>query len=298
MTHVLVLTAAGPLDPALAARTAAAAGAEDVVPLAPGAAEAALPDADPARLARARAALGAAPVDANAVPAESRRKRLLIADMDSTMIGVECIDEIAATAGLRERVSAITERAMRGELDFEGALTERVALLRGIPEAMLLGVYEQRVRLNPGAATLVRTMRALGADTALVSGGFTFFSARVAALAGFAEHHACTLEIADGVLTGRVVPPIVGREAKRDRLMALAAAGGYPAEAAVAVGDGANDLAMIGAAGLGVAYRAKPAVAAAADARLDHADLTAVLHLQGIPVADWVRADNPAPARA
>ena len=285
----LVFTAAAGLDDAAVAAAVRAAGAAAPVALGAGAVEAALPDADPSRLAAARAALAGVPVDANAVPLAGRRKRLLIADMDSTIIGCECIDEIAAVFGIGPKIAAITERAMRGELDFEGALTERVALLAGATEAQLHEVYATRVRLNPGAATLVRTMRALGADTALVSGGFTFFSARVAEAAGFAQHHACTLELADGKLTGRVVPPIIGREAKAARLRALAEAGGYRPEDAIAVGDGANDLAMLAAAGLGVAYRAKPAVAAAADARLDHSDLTALLHLQGVPVAEWVQ---------
>lgn len=289
MSHRLVLTARQAITPALAERVAKAAGAGAAVALAPEAAEAALPDADPARLAAARAALDGAAVDANVVAVAGRRKRLLVADMDSTIIGCECIDEIADVFGIGARIAAITERAMRGELDFEGALTERVALLAGVTEAQLHEVYETRVRLNPGAATLVHTMGAVGAETALVSGGFTFFSSRVAAAAGFHTHHASTLELADGRLTGRVLPPIVGREAKAEKLRRLAESGGFGPGDAVAVGDGANDLAMLAAAGLGVAYHAKPAVAAAADARLDHSDLTAVLHLQGIPPADWVR---------
>ena len=224
-------------------------------------------------------------VDANVVPDEGRRKRLLIADMDSTIIGVECIDELADFAGVKSQVAAITEAAMRGELDFEGALDARVALLAGLPERALQECYEARVRLNPGARVLVRTMAALGADTALVSGGFEVFSGRVAEAAGFARHQANRLEVEGGRLTGTVARPILGREAKRAALMALSA--GFGPGAAVAVGDGANDLDMVTAAGLGVAYRAKPALAAAADARLDHSDLTAILALQGIPEAEW-----------
>jgi phosphoserine phosphatase len=287
MTPTLVLTGAGPLDPACAARAAEAAGCGPLRPLGATAAEAPAPDADPARLAAARAALAATPVDANLVVRRGL-PRLLICDMDSTIIGCECIDEIADVAGVGPQVAAVTERAMRGELDFEEALTERMALLAGLDAGALETVWAERVRLNPGAETLVRTLSSLGVDTALVSGGFTFFTERVAAAAGFASHAANTLEIADGRLTGRVAPPILGREAKAQRLAALAAAGGYGAEAVVAVGDGANDLSMIEAAGLGVAYRAKPLLAAAADARLDHADLTAVLHLLRIPEDAWV----------
>lgn len=279
MDHILVLTAAGPLGDDLARAAFAAAGTGPMRRLAPEAAEA--PVAGRERLAAARASLGAAAVDANVVKATGREKRLLISDMDSTIITVECIDEIADFAGIGPHVAAITERAMRGELDFESALRERVALLAGFPEADLARVHEERVRLSPGAAALVAGMNARGALTALVSGGFDFFTARVAAMAGFARHQANRLLVEGGRLTGAVAEPILGREAKLEALRALTAEIGAKPEDAVAVGDGANDLAMIGAAGLGVAWRAKPAVAAAAGARLDHADLTAVLRLQG-----------------
>ena len=223
--------------------------------------------------------------DANVVPVAGRRKRLLVADMDSTIIGVECIDELADFAGLKGEVSAITEAAMRGELDFEAALIARVALLKGLPASVLEECYAERVRLNPGARTLVRTMAASGARTALVSGGFSFFTERVAAEAGFASNQANTLEVADGRLTGAVGRPILGREAKLAALRRLSAAAGPVS--AVAVGDGANDLDMVRAAGLGVAYHAKPTLAAAADARLEVSDLTAILALQGIPEREW-----------
>jgi phosphoserine phosphatase len=226
--------------------------------------------------------------DANLVPAAGRRKRLLVADMDSTIIGVECIDELADYAGLKAEVATITEAAMRGELDFEGALIARVKLLEGLPAATLEECYAERVRLNPGAATLVRTMRALGAATALVSGGFSFFTERVAAAAGFARHQANRLVVADGRLTGDVTRPILGRAAKLAALEAEAAAAGVGPEDAVAVGDGANDADMVEAAGLGVAYHAKPALDAVADARLRHSDLTALLALQGIGEGEWV----------
>lgn len=225
--------------------------------------------------------LDRAPIDVCVVPAANRRKRLLVADMDSTVIGQECIDEMADVMGLKPRVAAITERAMRGELDFEAALRARLGLLAGIGEADLEAVFRERVTLDPGARTLVATMRASGARCALVSGGFTFFTARVAAAAGFDEHHANQLEMADGRLTGHVVGPILGREAKLATLERLRAAHGLGAADTLAVGDGANDLAMIGAAGLGVAYHAKPVVAAEAHAAIRHCDLSALLFLQG-----------------
>jgi phosphoserine phosphatase len=226
-------------------------------------------------------------IDVNVVAAERRRKRMLIADMDSTIIGVECIDELADFAGVKPRVAAITEAAMRGELDFEGALLARVALLKGLPEPVLERCYRERVRLNPGARVLVRTMAALGAETLLVSGGFTYFSARVAEAAGFARHQANELIIADGRLTGDVARPILGRGAKLAALRSVAAQTGIATHDVAAVGDGANDIDMVAAAGLGVAYRAKPALAAAANARLANSDLTALLALQGISDAEW-----------
>jgi phosphoserine phosphatase len=221
-------------------------------------------------------------------PLEGRRKRLLIADMDSTIINVECIDELADFAGVKDRVSEITERAMRGELDFEAALRERVAMLQGLPLTDLQRAYDERVKLNPGARTLVRTMTAHGAKAFLVSGGFSFFTSRVAAAAGFDANRANTLIEAGDVLAGTVGAPILGREAKLAALNEEAANLGIPLSATLAVGDGANDLAMIEASGLGVAYRAKPIVAAQAHAKVDHADLTALLYFQGYNISEFV----------
>ena len=221
-------------------------------------------------------------------PVEGRRKRLLIADMDSTIINVECIDELADFAGVKAEVSAITERAMRGELDFEAALRERVAMLKGLPLEALQRTYDERVRLNPGARTLVQTMTRNGVRCVLVSGGFTFFAIRVAEACGFYAQRANILGEADGVLTGQVGEPILGREAKLAALHRYADALAIPLTAALAVGDGANDLAMIEAAGLGVAYRANPIVAARAHAKVDHADLTALLYFQGYSLGDFV----------
>lgn len=235
----------------------------------------------------AQDAIARLPVDACAQPAAGRRKRLLIADMDSTIIGCECLDELADYAGRKAEVAAVTERAMRGELEFAPALRARVAALEGLPlEAVALCLAE-RVALNPGARTLVRTMAAHGAATLLVSGGFESFAGPVAERAGFAERHANRL-LDDGArLTGRVGEPILGREAKLDLLQRRAGALGLDLADTLAVGDGANDLAMIEAAGLGVAYRAKPVVAARADACVDHADLTALLHFQGYAVHEF-----------
>lgn len=227
------------------------------------------------------------PIDVCVVPAENRRKRLLVADMDSTIIQQECIDEMADMAGLKPRIAAITERAMRGELKFEEALAERLGLLEGLDEAALARVFDERVTLMPGARTLVATMRAHGAFTALVSGGFTYFTSRVAARVGFDMNRANDLELVNGRLTGRLIGPTLGREAKLAALEELAAARNLSPVATMAVGDGANDLAMIKAAGLGVAFRAKPIVAAEAHAGITHGDLTALLYLQGYRREDF-----------
>ena len=235
----------------------------------------------PAVKAAVAALLADKPLDWCLQPVEGRRKRLLVADMDSTIINVECIDELADFAGLKAEISAITERAMAGELAFEGALRERVGMLKGLPVEVLQEAYDERVRLNPGARTLVTTMAAHGARCLLVSGGFTFFTSRVAEAAGFHDNRANTLGEDDGKLTGEVGEPILGREAKLAALQDEAAALDIPLSETLAIGDGANDLAMIEAAGLGVAYRAKPIVAAQADAKVDHADLTALLYFQG-----------------
>jgi len=251
-------------------------------PLGPGAVDLLVEGEDVARIrAVAESALEGQPVDICVQPWEGRRKHLLVADMDSTIIGCECIDELADFAGVKAQVSEITERAMRGELDFEGALRERVAMLKGLPLGDLQRAYDERVRLNPGARTLIRTMGAHGARCVLVSGGFTFFTSRVAQAAGFHDNRANRLGHDDTALTGVVHSPILGREAKLAALREEAKGLGLSLSQTLAVGDGANDLAMIEASGLGVAYRAKPIVAAQADAKVDHADLTALLYFQG-----------------
>jgi len=223
-------------------------------------------------------------------PAGHRRKRLLVSDMDSTMITVECVDELADYARLKAEVAEITERAMRGELDFEAALDARVALLKGVDATMIDRCRAERVRLMPGAMTLVRTMKARGATCILVSGGFTRFAEPVAEEIGFDRVVANVLEIAGGELTGRVRRPIVGAAAKRQVLLDSAAELGVAAGETLAIGDGANDIPMIEAAGLGVAFRAKPAAVAAAGAAIRHGDLTALLYAQGIPRREWVEA--------
>ena len=233
--------------------------------------------------------IGSAPIDVVIQPHDGRRKKLFLADMDSTMIGQECIDELADHAGFKDRVAAITERAMRGEIAFEPALRERVALLKGLPQSAIDEVIAQRIRLTPGGPTLVATMRAHGAYTCLVSGGFTAFTSKIAAKIGFDENHANTLLVdAQGNLTGTVAEPILGRDAKLATLNALATRLGVAREETLAVGDGANDIPMIAAAGLGVAYHAKPAVKDAAAARIDHGDLTALLYAQGYRREEFV----------
>jgi phosphoserine phosphatase len=231
---------------------------------------------------RAREALAGAAVDVLLQPAGGRRKALFLADMDSTMIGQECIDELADYVGLKPRVAAITERAMRGEIEFAPALRERVALLKGLPASVVDEVIAARIRLTPGARTLIATLRRNGAYTCLVTGGFTLFTARIAAMLGFDENRANTLVLdAAGRLTGEVAEPIFGREGKLATLIELTHRLGVAADETLVAGDGANDIAMIQAAGFGVAYHAKPKVAAAAAARIDHGDLTALLYAQG-----------------
>jgi len=230
--------------------------------------------------AAARAAVGARPIDIVIQPAAGRRKRLLVADLESTIIENEMLEELADFLGLRAHVAEITRRAMNGEIDFAGALAERVALLRGLPETVL-GKAAARIRLMQGAPMLIATLHRHGAATALVSGGFTVFAEPVAAQLGFDRVVANRLDVADGKLAGTVHKPIVTGATKRDTLVALAGELGLTLDETLAVGDGANDLPMLGAAGLGIAFRAKPAVAAASRWRIDHGDLTALLYAQG-----------------
>jgi phosphoserine phosphatase len=229
-------------------------------------------------------------VDVIPYPPGSRAKKLLIADMDSTMIGQECIDELADYAGVKSQVADITERAMHGELDFSGALHERVALLKGLDNGIIDQCLAERIRPNAGAETLVRTMRARGASTILVSGGFTAFVAPIAQAIGFERFDANVLAVRDGRLAGLVEGRIVDARVKHDTLVEARDRLGLSCDETMAIGDGANDIPMIEEAGLGIAYRAKPALAAVADARLDHHDLDALLWAQGIPRAEWVEA--------
>lgn len=234
-----------------------------------------------------REALAGMPIDFILQAAATRRKKLFVADMDSTMIRQECIDELADFVGLKPHVAAITERAMLGEIAFEPALRERVALLRGLSADVITKVIGERITLMPGAKTLVQTMRAQGAYTALVSGGFTLFAQEIAAMIGFDTFRANVLIVENGQLTGHVSEPIFGKSAKLDALDFFRAAQGLSKHETLAVGDGANDIDMLLQAGLGIAFHAKPAVAAAAHARLDHADLTALLYAQGYRRAEF-----------
>lgn len=226
------------------------------------------------------------PIDSHVQPVHGRRKRMLLADMDSTIIQQECLDEVAVVAGIGGQIAAITERAMRGELVFEDALRERIALLHGFPEAKLQSVLDERITLTPGARTLAMTMRDHGGRAVLVSGGFTFFTAAVAEQAGFDANYANRFVIEDGAITG-VAEPILGRDAKLATLKREAAAAGIGLDEVIAVGDGANDLAMLQAAGLGVAFRAKPVVAEQAHAKINYNDLTALLFLQGYTINEF-----------
>lgn len=237
--------------------------------------------------AAVRARLGSLALDIVCQPAEGRRKMLLVADMDSTMVTGETLDDLASFAGIKDEIAAITARAMRGELEFEDALRERVGMLKGLEETMLDKAFAM-IEYTPGARNLVQTMAAAGAHCMLVSGGFTYFVERVAAHCGFHDFRANTLEFVDGRLTGRVGHPIVGRDAKLEALVSGAAERRLPLSATAAVGDGANDVAMLQAAGLGVAYHAKPLVREAVAHRIDYADLTALLYAQGYRRDDFV----------
>ena len=287
--HIATLIAKpGALDTALVENLRNAWGGGAAVWLAPGeAAEFGL-GAVPGNLWRVWDDLQALGVDLAVQPAEGRRKRMLIADMDSTMIEQECIDELADEAGVGPRVADITARAMNGELDFEGALRERVGLLKGLEAGVIEKVLAERISFMPGGQVLVATMKAQGAYAVLVSGGFTAFAERVAAALGFDEARANVLEIGGGKLTGRVVEPILGRAAKVATLEEVRTRLGLGYDAVMAVGDGANDLGMLGLAGAGVALHAKPSVAAQCDIRVNHSDLTALLYLQGYARSDFV----------
>jgi phosphoserine phosphatase len=298
MTHVATLIS-NPAAPALddtvvALARAALPAAKDPIWLDPGIAAdipftPATANDQRALAEQARTVLAGRPVDVVVQPLACRRKWLFLADMDSTMIGQECIDELADYAGLKAHVAAITERAMRGEIAFEPALRERVALLKGLPQTVAGEVIEKRIVLTPGGKTLVATMSAHGAYTCLVSGGFTLFTQTIGAMIGFDEDRSNILLVdGDASLSGLVAEPILGKEAKLDTLRELQKRLGLAPEETLAIGDGANDIPMIEAAGLGVAYHGKPAVAEAAAARIDHGDLTALLYAQGYPRAAFV----------
>lgn len=294
MQLAVTLVAADPADlPTVQERVELALHADGLTPgestlLGPGAIDLSIEAQTVAEVrAVAQRALEGLRADVCVQPAQGRRKALLIADMDSTIIGCECIDELADLVGIKAEVAAITESAMRGEIAFEGALRKRVALLEGLPVTEVQRCYDERVHLNPGARTLVRTMAVNGARCLLVSGGFTVFTGRVAEAAGFHAARANRLLDDGRSLTGLVAEPILGKEAKLAALQEEAAAAGLKLSQTLAVGDGANDLMMIQASGLGVAYRAKPVVAAQADAQVNHADLTALLYFQGYRAEDF-----------
>jgi phosphoserine phosphatase len=281
---ITIIAGAGaePLLPDCVGEIRSALGASEPDWLAPGRACDLLQTGDDAAAAEtaARQAIGDAAIDMLVQPTAGRRKRVFVADLESTVIENEMLDELADFVGLRVHVAEITRRAMNAELDFAAALTERVALLKGLPAAVL-DEAASRIRLMPGARALLATLRTAGVRTALVSGGFTVFADRIGAELGFEQIVANRLDIADGRITGTVAAPIMTRETKRDTLLRLAQQSGVPLAATLAIGDGANDLAMLQEAGLGVAFHAKPAVAAAAHARVDHCDLTALLYAQG-----------------
>jgi phosphoserine phosphatase len=302
MTHVVTLVTPGDrpaLDDALLARAAAllpnASPAEWLAPeIAADIAFAAGEQIDPRDMAdRIRTAFGGLPIDVFVQRRAQRRKKLLLADMDSTMIRQECIDELADFVGLKDNVSAITERAMRGEIEFEPALRERVALLRGLERNIVDRILDERIVLTRGGRALVQTMRANGAHTVLVSGGFTVFAEKIAVAIGFHETRANILMVDGAFFSGKVAEPILGREAKVATLIEFRSTRGLNRGDTMAVGDGANDLAMLQEAGFGVAYHAKPAVAAAAHARVEHCDLTALLYAQGYRADEFTESPSP-----
>ena len=279
------------LSPEIAEHAASAVKASGLYWLADGiACDIVLADGSDGQAAEANllAVIAGNPIDLVIQEQETRRKKLLIADMDSTMIGQECIDELAAEVGLKEKVAAITARAMNGEIAFEPALRERVALLKGLPISVVDEVIDKRITLTPGGPELIATMKSKGHYTALVSGGFTVFTSRIAAVIGFDENRANILLEEGGLLSGHVAEPILGKQAKVDALNDIAARLGISPEDAIAVGDGANDLGMLHLAGSGVALHAKPAVAAEADMQINHGDLTALLYIQGYRKTDFV----------
>ncbi len=281
------------LTPAVAERAAEAVNASGLYWLADGiACDIALRDGSDMDDARKQIAdiIVSLPVDLVIQEAETRRKKLLIADMDSTMIGQECIDELAAEVGLKDKVAVITARAMNGEIAFEPALRERVALLKGLPISVVDEVIAKRITLTPGGPELIATMKSKGGYTALVSGGFTVFTSRIGATLGFDENRANTLLEENGMLTGFVAEPILGKQAKVDALEDIAEKLGISPDDAIAVGDGANDLGMLHLAGSGVALHAKPAVADEAKIEINHGDLTALLYIQGYRKTDFVAA--------
>ncbi|MGV1802418.1 phosphoserine phosphatase SerB [Agrobacterium vitis] len=279
------------LTPALAEQAAASVSASGLYWLADGVAcDIALKDGSDLDVTEQtlRKVIEGQPIDLAIQQADTRRKAFLIADMDSTMIGQECIDELAAEVGLKDQVSQITARAMNGEIAFEPALRERVALLKGLPITVVDEVIAKRITLTPGGLELIATMKAKGYYTALVSGGFTVFTSKIAATLGFDENRANILLEQNGLLTGEVAEPILGKQAKVDALQDIVTRLGLSPEDAIAVGDGANDLGMLGVAGSGVALHAKPTVAAQAKIRIDHGDLTALLYLQGYRKTDFM----------
>ena len=287
MFTVTLIAPRGRLAPELASALRNAWGGGDLLWLSPDEAAEFEVAGIPSNAAETWAELQRQSTDLVIQPSEGRRKALLIADMDSTMIEQECIDELAAEAGVGERVAAITARAMNGELDFEAALRERVGLLKGLPQSVISTVLEKRITPMPGGPELLATMKAHGAHAALVSGGFTAFTSAIAARLGFDEHRANTLLIEDGRLTGAPGEPILGRDAKVAALTEISARLGIDPSEALAVGDGANDLGMLRLAGAGVALHAKPSVQAEAKIRINHGDLTALLYLQGYARAEF-----------